>query len=231
MIGLLREQLKKIPFLVSVVRGARRLTQGTPETFGSADYWEQRYAAGGNSGAGSYNRLARFKADFLNYFVAENNVSSVIEFGCGDGAQLALADYPSYIGVDVSPTILAKTAERFADDRTKRFVLSDVLGEDDRADAAFSLDVIYHLIEDTVFDRYMRDLFDRADRYVVIYSNDVDTPWNGAHVRNRKFSTWIERNRPGFDLIERVANPYPEDPQDAENTSIADFFVYRRAAG
>ena len=34
----------------------------------STDYWERRYRKGGNSGAGSYNRLARFKAGFLNGF-------------------------------------------------------------------------------------------------------------------------------------------------------------------
>jgi hypothetical protein len=36
---------------------------------GSKAYWENRYADGGNSGAGSYNRLADFKA--------ENNLFSI----------------------------------------------------------------------------------------------------------------------------------------------------------
>jgi hypothetical protein len=57
----------------------------------SADYWERRYQKGGTSGAGSYNHLAEFKAEFLNAFVAEHHVASVIEFGSGDGAQLRLA--------------------------------------------------------------------------------------------------------------------------------------------
>ena len=47
----------------------------------SADYWEARYRDGGNSGAGSYGRLALFKARFLNDFVRSENVQSVIEFG------------------------------------------------------------------------------------------------------------------------------------------------------
>ena len=33
--------------------------------------------------------LAAFKADFLNGFVIEKNVESVLELGCGDGNQLA----------------------------------------------------------------------------------------------------------------------------------------------
>ena len=32
----------------------------------SKDYWEKRYSKGGNSGAGSYNNLALFKASIIN---------------------------------------------------------------------------------------------------------------------------------------------------------------------
>ena len=35
----------------------------------SSKYWERRYEQGDNSGSGSYNHLARFKADILNKFV------------------------------------------------------------------------------------------------------------------------------------------------------------------
>ena len=69
---------------------------------GSAPYWEQSYRKGGNSGAGSYGRLARFKADYLNGFIAQRRFQSILEFGCSDGAQLQLSAYPSYVGVDVS---------------------------------------------------------------------------------------------------------------------------------
>ena len=69
---------------------------------GSADYWDRRYRLGSDSGAGSYGRTAVHKAAFLNTFVAEHHVPSVIEFGCGDGHQLSLAEYPRYVGLDVS---------------------------------------------------------------------------------------------------------------------------------
>ena len=38
---------------------------------GSAGYWEERYAAGGDSGRGSYGKDAAFKADVLNRFVGD----------------------------------------------------------------------------------------------------------------------------------------------------------------
>jgi hypothetical protein len=58
--------------------------------YSSAAYWEARYRAGGHSGAGSRGRLAAFKADFLNALIRDNAIASAIEFGCGDGGQLAL---------------------------------------------------------------------------------------------------------------------------------------------
>jgi hypothetical protein len=69
----------------------------------SASFWESVYRQGGTSGPGSHGRLAQFKAEILNAFVQTRNVRTVIEFGCGDGAQLSLAKYPEYVGVDVSP--------------------------------------------------------------------------------------------------------------------------------
>src|SRR5438105_12008770 len=48
----------------------------------SAQYWEDLYASGGNSGSGSYNRSARYKATVLNAFVQNHNIGTVLEWGC-----------------------------------------------------------------------------------------------------------------------------------------------------
>src|SRR2546430_9246523 len=127
----------------------------------SADFWERNYARGDTSGPGSYGAAAEGKAQFLNQFVAANNVTSVIEFGCGDGNQLSLARYPRYIGLDVSRQAIDLCERRFADDKTKSFFLYDGRYFHDHgrvlsADAALSLDVIYHLVEDDVFDTYIK---------------------------------------------------------------------------
>jgi len=42
------------------------------------NYWENRYKNNGNSGAGSYGRLAEFKAEIINKFIADKNINSVI---------------------------------------------------------------------------------------------------------------------------------------------------------
>ncbi len=37
--------------------------------FNSKKYWNDRYVKGGNSGTGSYNELAKFKAHIINSFI------------------------------------------------------------------------------------------------------------------------------------------------------------------
>jgi hypothetical protein len=193
---------------------------------GSTPYWEERYARGGTSGDGSYDELAKFKADFINKFVRENRIGSIIEFGSGDGNQLELAEYSSYIGFDVSPTAVQFCKQRFSGDAAKEFRLADDF-RGEKAELCLSLDVLYHLVEDEVFDDYMRRLFDTATRFVIIYSSDTDDQTNNAlHVRHRKFSAWVAMHLSNWSLMQHEKNAYPFDPATGQG-SWAEFFVYR----
>lgn len=187
---------------------------------GSAAYWDRRYAEGGTSGVGSYGEFADTKAEFLNAFVAQRQLTSVIEFGCGDGHQLSLAQYPAYVGLDVSPTAVQLCQQRFAEDSTKNFFLYDGSCFTDRsglfaADLALSLDVIYHLVEDQIFERYMTHLFAAGRKFVIVYSTNSSIQYEGTHVRHREFSEWIRANCPQWQLAQVIRGP-----------SLADFFVY-----
>jgi protein O-GlcNAc transferase len=173
--------------------------------------------------------LAVFKADILNAFVAENDLQTVIEFGCGDGNQLSLVEYPSYIGVDVSQTAVDLCARKFHQDDSKSFYLTGE-AEPFTAQLSLSLDVIYHLVEDDVYEQYMRKLFDAALEYVVIYSSNYndDFALSAKHVRHRKFTDWVAQNAPDFELFKEISNPYPFDENDPTNTSLADFHFFKK---
>ena len=194
---------------------------------GSAHYWERNYARGASSGSGSYGGLGAGKSRFLNDLVREHAVRSVIELGCGDGNQLAMAQYPSYVGLDVSRAAIACCQRRFADDPAKSFFLYDGSCFTDRAgvftaDLALSLDVIYHLTEDTVFEAYLRHLFAAGRRLVVIYSTNMEISGTAPHVRHRRFTPWVEANCPEWTLTKVTRGPNTEYAR-------ADFFVYQRA--
>lgn len=207
----------------------RGLLRSRPEgDFRSGDYWDRRYRKGGTSGAGSYGRLAEFKAEILNRFVAEHNVKTVVEHGCGDGAQLELARYPAYIGFDVAPKAVEMCRERFKNDPAKQFC---VVGEKEpgQHDLALSLDVIYHLVEDAVYEAYMRSLLDSSHQYLGIYASNEDKVTQDIHVRHRRFVDFIDATG-NWRLIGHVPNRFPFDRRSKNQTSFADFYFFEKTA-
>ena len=198
-----------------------------PPDFSSAEYWEKRYKEGGNSGAGSYGRLAVFKAEVINKFITERGLKKVMEFGCGDGNQLALLKIEKYIGYDVSQTTLANLKRKFKAEARKKSFYHVSQYDGGRAELVLSLDVIFHLIEDAVFEEYMSRLFQAAEKYVIIYSSDEEPREAMAtHFKHRPFSRWVSQNRPDWKLIEETKNPYPYDAANPNETSAADFKIY-----
>jgi len=225
----MRKFIKNIPIVGSTLKRAyRSLNPPTPFP-GSEQYWIDRYKKGGNSGDGSYSKLAEFKAEIINHFVEENNITSVMEFGCGDGNQLTLAKYKRYIGFDVSPEAIKLCRSLFEKDASKEFfLLKDYAGQ--KAELTMSLDVIYHLIEDEVFHSYMNKLFDSSSRFTIIYaSNKEENSSDGAsHVKHRKFTDWIEKYRADWMLISHIPNRYPWKG-DTQTGSFSDFYVFKKA--
>ena len=192
----------------------------------SQKYWEQRYRSGGGSGPGSHGRLAAFKAQILNDFVQHNDIQSVMEFGFGDGSQLQLARYPSYLGVEVSHSALAAASNSHSARPNFKLIHMADLQPHHKAELVLSLDVVYHLIEDHIFHEHMRSLFDHTNRYVIIYSSSDTRLSPAPHVRHRNFKEWIAKNRPDYRLISQTPNRHPFDPTQPEQTSFADFFIY-----
>jgi SAM-dependent methyltransferase len=190
----------------------------------SASFWEQRYASGGNSGTGSEGENAAFKAEFLNDFVVDHAVRDVVEYGCGDGRQLAFANYPKYTGLDVSATAIRMCEQRFAGDPAKEFHLLP-LPWPVAADLVLSLDVIYHLTEQDVYVQHMHDVFNSALQWVVLYTTDSDyldpSLYSAGHVRHWPVEAYVAKAFPAWKPEDVFLNPRPE-------LGGSDFFVYRR---
>lgn len=190
-------------------------------------FWEARYADGGTSGPGSSGKCAEFKAEVVNSIVKEHSIRSVIEFGCGDGNQLSLATYPTYVGLDVSQTAVELCKDRYKHDETKSIFLYEpncfeVNHPIYKADLGLSLDVIFHLVDDKIFDLYMTHLCSTARRFVIIYSTDTDEQFQqhqAPHMRHHCFSEWIGKHCPEWRLLRKIPNKYPE-------LSFCSFFFY-----
>ena len=193
--------------------------------FDSAAYWEGRYAFGGDSGVGSTGEYAEYKAEILNEFVTEHGVESVLEFGCGDGNQISLAEYPEYVGLEVSESAIESCSRRFTDDNTMSFFLYDpqhfVNNGALEADLVLSLEVLFHIVDRERFEKALNDIFEASRRYVIVFSSNHDDPNpETVHVRHRNFTEYVEKAFPAFELIDTIENEYEE--------RVSDFYIYEK---
>jgi SAM-dependent methyltransferase len=193
---------------------------------GSTPYWQRRYERGGNSGAGSYGQSAAYKAEFLNDLVADQSITSVIEFGCGDGAQLAMATYPRYTGLDVAPGAIELCEKRFESDETKSFLLYDPAHWHNhgavQAELGLSLDVVQHLVEDDLLARHLHHVFEASTRWVAVYTPDRNKRARAAHVRWRTLDELVRFMPSGWEFVGKTENPTKNEE------SMADFVTVRR---
>lgn len=196
----------------------------------SKEYWEQRYKKGGNSGPGSYHHLANFKAEVINNFIIKNNINTVIEWGSGDCNQVSLINYKKYFGYDVSKSAINLCKTKFKNDRSKTFIYIDQNFKNKiKGDLSISLDVIFHLIEDDVFNKYMKNLFDSSNKYVCIYSSNSLSKPSGKYTRQRIFTDWIDIHESNkWKLKEFIPNKFPFDNKKMSSTSFSDFYFYEK---
>jgi hypothetical protein len=121
---------------------------------------------------------------------------------------------------------------KFENDMSNRFSLYDSKSFIDnhgifRAELGISLDVIYHLTENEVYQKYTEHLFSSSEEYVISHSANTDEEHDtGDHVRDRKFTDWVKSNATGWELAERIDNEYSYDPSDPENTAWSDFYIF-----
>lgn len=144
------------------------------------NYWEGRYASGGNSGAGSRGRTAQLKARLVNSYLHSHPVTSVLDIGCGDGYVARLLKVPGYLGVDISETALAIARKR---NPSQAFA---VLDNPEPREAHLSMDVLHHLIDEDDYQAHM-DLLFSATRYVLVWASDRDEI-GAAHVLHRHWT-------------------------------------------
>lgn len=157
--------------------------------FKSREYWETRYKKGGTSGNGSYGSIAELKTSFLTDFINNHNINSIVEYGCGDCNNLALTESKNpglkITGVDVSHTALNICKNKMPN---HTFVHKDEYNPVP-VDLVVSLEVIFHLIEDDVFDDYMDCITSIGAKWLIILSPDEEDDYEYAiHVRKRKYT-------------------------------------------
>jgi hypothetical protein len=101
-----------------------------------------------------------------------------------------------------------------------------------RAKMTISLDVLYHFVEQHVYESYLSTLFGMSKKYVVIYASDNENiKTYSAHVLIRSFTGYIKEHFKDFELVEIIKNRYHSEDSAETGTSEwswSDFFIYKK---
>tara|TARA_R110002072_G_scaffold64203_7_gene159869 strand:- start:36336 stop:36989 length:654 start_codon:yes stop_codon:yes gene_type:complete len=191
-----RNIIDKIKFQIS--------TKLLGKEFSSQKYWELRYSNAGDSGIGSYGKMAEDKAKFINLLIDKYSLESCLEYGSGDGHNLQFYNFKKYLGVDVSKTAIDLCLKQYGADKTKAFALYDQnyfhhMNQFLEVDVTLSSEVLFHLVEQSVYDKYLDNLFSTAKKGVIIISTDSnDNEGIPPHIHHRQFSKDVSSKFPQF---------------------------------
>ncbi len=165
-------------------------------------------------------RLARYRTNFLNRFIRQNDTADLIQFGCADGKLPQRLKVGAYLGVDAAPEVLAQCRHAGRNDPSRQFLTAKNLPARATADLALSVEAIHRLVAETEFNAHFRGLFDTARRHVIIHGSDGWPGWAGA--ASRRFTAHVQRYFPAWRLAAHIPSPFPP------TAAAGDFFVYAR---
>lgn len=114
------------------------------------NYWGTNDAGEGTSGGGSTEEVTREYRLFLERLIREENITSVVDGGCGDWEFSQFVDWggADYLGIDISHVAIQRVQERFSGPKV-RFEQGSVIDPLPPADLLIVKDVLMHLpIED-----------------------------------------------------------------------------------
>ena len=201
----------------------------------SEEYWKQRYSEyssrlfKGASGNGRLPFRVNYKSKVLNEIIVKYKISSIIDFGCGDGILASKLHIDRYDGLEIDESLVDELSRQFQSKPNYNFSTKIKSTWPERHDLALSVDVIFHLLEDDVYRSYMFQLFSGKSDYVVIRSSNHEELGMGrnGHIRHRNFSEFVSKNFGQYNLIAKYG---PRRKRFYLSISDRDFFfVYRNS--
>lgn len=155
---------------------------------------------GCGSGQGSLPEYTRGYAAYLERFIRDHGVRSVVDVGCGDWQFSRYIDWGSatYHGLDVVGSVIERNQQEFAREGVEFSHYSGDPSEAPAADLLICKDVLQHLADD-----YVHDFLPILDQYrYALITNCVDP--KGAAVNAHDIEDggfrYLDLRRPPFGL-------------------------------
>jgi SAM-dependent methyltransferase len=107
---------------------------------------------GFGSGHGSLPSATEGYRNFLQAFLRQKNIKSVVDYGCGDWQFTRLIDWSNikYWGLDLVPSVISENTRQFRSDNIKFQLIEAGTPDVPRADLLIVKDVLQHLPDNMV---------------------------------------------------------------------------------
>ncbi len=138
----------------------------TSPTQSGTIYWERRYASGGSSGPGSVDEVRAWKWGVVRQYVGDPE--EVLDVACGDLSFWEGHDCASYVGIDVSPSVLAKDRERRP---PWSFIAASAATRlNVRRKVVFCFDLLFHILDDDAYHAILDNLCEYTGEWLFLYT-------------------------------------------------------------
>ncbi len=126
------------------------------------DHIYSRNTWGFGSGHGSLPKVTKPYRDFVQSFMRENGITSVVDFGCGDWQISRLMDWSGveYLGLDVVQSVIDNNRAKYGSKNINFRSSPDQFTDVPSADLLLVKDVLQHLPSDAVH-RFMAQVVKR----------------------------------------------------------------------
>lgn len=174
--------------------------------FGDLKVFDEIYKThywGNGSGSGSLPEATTPYREFLQRFISENGIRSVIDLGCGDWQFSKLIDWSGvkYHGFDVAESVVEKNREAYGTDKIT-FSVMENYHLIPAADLLIIKDVLQHLSNQEI-DRIIKQLIPRFKLTLVTNCvPPIRTSFHRSSMFNRDIETgdfrFLDLRRPPF---------------------------------
>lgn len=198
----------------------------------SYQYWAERYINTNfknSSGNGRLKFRLRYKAKMLNKIFETYTITKIADFGCGDGLLASRLKCAKYYGIEINSEIVSNLKNKFFEKKEFEFSTKFESRWRNKIDASISVDVIFHLVEKDVYQKYMNELFSTDAKYVIIraYNHESQGTGRNSHILHREFLNTVKKYFPNYNLIN-------ESPPRRRHIYLSDsdknqFFVFKKS--
>ncbi len=161
--------------------------------------WGKNESGMGHSGHGSKVENAKKYIVFINRFLTEHNIKTVVDAGCGDWqfSKYIIWDEINYLGIDISSIVINRISKKYTRENIK-FQLGDITKELPGADLLICKDVLQHLSNKQIITFINNNL--KTNRYKwVIITNDKTQSGKNIDIIPGKYRR-LDLSKPPFNI-------------------------------